>query len=142
MIPQPGTFAAITSEDLTRRLQGARQFLDRCFFRKPDPDVFELLYGCAAMASVEMRRVITRITVPAEATLPRLRNLPSMYGDWDAIVRHDTTTARAKELIRGACGLVYDEVGHSPFLESTRRFSGDLAVIWRISCQRHDDNWS
>jgi hypothetical protein len=46
----------------------------------------------------------------AEATLPRL-----------------TATARAKELTRGACGLVYDEVGHSPFLESTRRFSCDLA---------------
>jgi non-heme chloroperoxidase len=136
LISHSAASAAIASDDLQQHLEGTREFLEQCFFQRPDPKGFELLYANAALASPEMSRVIGQISVPAEVALPRVtKPVLLLYGERDALVRQTATVSLAKKLMPHATAIIYEAVGHAPFLESPQRFNEDLARFVQASPQ-------
>jgi pimeloyl-ACP methyl ester carboxylesterase len=122
LLDTPAGKHSLGSTDLQEHLDGTRQFLELCFFQKPTQRVFELLYANAALASPDMSSVINQISIPAESALPRItKPVLLIYGDRDAVVYYDATIGFAKNLVQHATCIVYDGVGHSPFLGACRR---------------------
>ncbi len=124
------TYGGMASNDLKTHLDAVREFLAFCFNVQPDSATFERLLSNAAMASWTMTRTVPSMTVSAAAGLPKA-HVPvlMLYGEKDNLVKVQPTIARAKELNPNVQTKLYENSGHAPFAEETKRFNHDLAVF-------------
>lgn len=124
---QPKVYNDLNSDDLKTHLDAERDFVALCFEKKPDITTFERLIAGAAMASTKMQKTVHGMTIDASSGLTKMRKpLVLLYGKHDALVKPETSTARAMFLAPHAIARTYAESGHAPFAEEVERFNRDL----------------
>jgi non-heme chloroperoxidase len=120
----------LNSPDLATHLDAERRFLGLCFAIPPAPAVFEQLLANAAMASWDMQRVVSTMTVAAADGLGKARvPVLVLYGARDALISPGAAIARATALQPRIQTKLYARSGHAPFLEEPDRFNRDLAAF-------------
>lgn len=121
---------ALRSSDLMVRLEGIQNFLRACFHVLPDRDLFELLLSFNAMPPVEVYEGVEHVTL--EGADAALRKLPIpvlvTQGANDRLFRVDVARYTA-QAVPSAHLSIYPDIGHSPFLEDSRRFNQELKAF-------------
>jgi len=132
IVPHPEVYRDMTSPDLRVRLDAERAFLALCFDRPPQSAVFQRLLANASMASLDMQRVVHRMSVDAVGGLRRMHKpMLQIYGEQDALVRGRASAGRASALYPAIRTEFLDGVGHAPFLEDAPRFNGMVEAFIR-----------
>jgi non-heme chloroperoxidase len=127
MSSHPIAFKPIASDGLREHLEGTGQIEERCFFRRPEQKLFELLYANAALATSAMSYAISKVSSPARTALPRVtKPVLLLYGDRDDLLNPHAQVAFSKQLIPGATAVIYQNVGQAPFVEAPQRFNDEL----------------
>lgn len=132
--PHPDVYANLVSPDLLTHLNAIRDFLNLCFYTRPPQSTFELLYASAAMASWDMQDNIFSVSVFAVQGLGKTKvPVLLLFGAKDALVQPNPTITRAKAINPAVKSKLYANSGHSPFIEETVRFNGDLSAFIRAT---------
>lgn len=133
--PHPAIYQNMIAEDLTTHLDGQREFLRLCFYQQPDDKTFERLLANAALVAWPMQRAVPSMSIAVEKGLQNLR-IPALfiYGKHDALVNTQASLARATGINPSIQARIYDNSGHTPFIEETERFNQELdafaASLW------------
>lgn len=128
LVPQPQVYSGMASSDLRTHLDAERAFLRLCFATQPDEATFQRLAAGAAMASGPMQRAVHGMTLDAARGLGSMtKPMLLVYGTHDALVQAKPSYERAKRMNRQLRVEFYEESGHSPFMEESRRFNQDLS---------------
>lgn len=126
----PAVYRDMTASDLKTHLDGERDFLRLCFHQQPDSATFERLLANAALAAWPMQRAVPSLRVPLEKGLKPARiPLLFIYGKHDALVNPQPSLARAKAVNPRIQSLVFENSGHTPFIEESERFNRELGVF-------------
>lgn len=130
LVAQPDVYRDMNAADLKTHLDGIRAFVGLCFATPPDAATSARLLANAALASWTMQRSVPAMTIDAAAGLGKLRKpLLLVYGERDALVQPQPSTARARALAPRLRSTLYADAGHAPFLEQPARFNGELAAF-------------
>ena len=90
------------------------------------------------MASWDMQSAVMSMTIAASEGLSKTR-IPFLllYGERDALVNAGPAIARVKELVPGVRTMLYENSGHTPFIEEATRFNHDLAAFIDHAAAQH-----
>lgn len=126
----PDEYRDMVSDHLKTHLDGQRAFLRLCFYKQPDNDTFERLLANAALVAWPMQRAVPSMSIPLEKGLQNVR-VPMLfiYGKHDVLVNPKASLARALSVNPNIQSLIYDNSGHTPFVEEAERFNHDLHIF-------------
>ena len=119
------------SSELTTCVRGTYQFLDACFHEAIDPAEFAymLAYNMAVPTANRMALIARGPERFDEEVLPGFdRPALVVHGADDTVVLPGSGEAIAAA-IPGAQHLVYEDCGHTPFVEHPERFNRDLLAF-------------
>ncbi|HEY2418228.1 MAG TPA: alpha/beta hydrolase [Steroidobacteraceae bacterium] len=120
----------LRSSDLMSRLGGIKTFLRACFHVQPDPELFELMLTFNAMPPIEFYKGVQRVTLDASDAALRALPIPVVvtHGAKDRLFRTAVAQYTA-QAVPGARLSIYENIGHSPFLEDSQRFNLELKTL-------------
>lgn len=121
----------VLSPDVATRIESTRAFLRLLTARPLDDDVFETTLAGSMMVPAEVRAAMFDRAFDNEELLAGV-DVPVLViqGADDRIVR-PSAAERFAGVIPGTEPLLYQGVGHMPFLEDSERFNRDLAEFVR-----------
>lgn len=134
----PAVYRDMVSPDLKTHLDAVRTFLGLCFHIQPDQDTSARLLANAAMASWDMQSAVMSMTIAASEGLSKTK-VPFLllYGERDALINAGAAIARVKQLVPGVRTMLYENSGHTPFIEEATRFNHDLAAFIDHAAAQH-----
>jgi pimeloyl-ACP methyl ester carboxylesterase len=128
--------SGMLSDDLTTSIAATRNFLRACFERQPPVDDFETMLAFNMLTPPKVRGAVLTRTPNSGDLLPGLL-LPVLvtHGAKDqfALLALAEFTAAT---VPGARLSVYDDIGHTPFMEDAPRFNRELATFVAVANER------
>lgn len=131
MGPGRSHFTGMTGDDLAANIAATAGFVRACFEHPPARGEFETMLAFNMMVPPRVRRMVLDRT-PNPGDLLAGIDVPVLlsYGAKDRIILKGMGELGAR-LIPGATLSLYDDAGHSPFVEDAPRFNAELAAFVR-----------
>lgn len=119
------------SEDLATNIAASRAFVRACFEMEPDAERFETVLAYTMMMPPKVRAGVLDRPRNEGDMLPKI-TVPTLvvHGERDKIVLPAAGEYTAAS-VPGARLSIYEQIGHSPFMEDTPRFNRELAEFVR-----------
>ena len=134
----PGTkyISGMSSDDLATSIAATRSFLRACFEHQPSADDFETMLAFNMLTPPRVRRAMLARTPNPGDLLARLR-LPVLvtHGGKDQIILL-AMAEFTSETVPDATLAIFDDAGHSPFIEDAPRFNRELAAFATMASNR------
>jgi pimeloyl-ACP methyl ester carboxylesterase len=129
--PVPEFRKNMLSEDLARRIDGTRVFLQACTATPVDPVTFETWLAFNMLVPPHVRQAMSARELDFDPVLDAL-SVPALvsYCTADALVPAGMGE-HAMAHIPDAEASIYEGIGHSPFFEDSARFNTELGAFVR-----------